>query len=54
MFKIIAVANHLPIKSGFPTAAKAYDWGKKNLPENSIGPWGSMNYKVHQYFIQKY
>ena len=43
----------IPVKSGFPTAAKAYNWAKKHLPENSCGAWGCNSFE-YRYFIQQY
>lgn len=55
MFQIIDTENnHLPVKSRFLTAAQAYRWAKKNLPEGSCGEWGKMNYHIHRYFIKSY
>ena len=52
MFKIMDTEKlFIPVKSGFPTAAKALDWAKKNLPNGTCGQWGALGYR---YFIQKY
>lgn len=53
MFKIMDKQKlFIPIKSGFPTAAKAYNWAKKNLPKDSCGAWGN-NAPYYRYFIQQ-
>ena len=40
MFKIMDYEKlFIPVKSGFPTAAKALDWAKKNLLKDSCRPW---------------
>jgi hypothetical protein len=55
MFKIIDTQNnHLPVKSGFPTAAKAYNWAKKNLPTDSCSEWGKMKFRRDRYYIIQY
>lgn len=55
MFKIIDTQNnHLPVKSGFPTAAKAYNWAKKNLPADSCSEWGKMKFRRDRYYIIQY
>ena len=54
MFKILDKEKlFIPVKSNFPTASKAYDWAKKNLPKNSCGSWGENSFH-HRYFIVKY
>jgi hypothetical protein len=53
MFTIIDTENnHLPVKSGFHTAAQAYKWAKKNLPADSCSEWGKMVYRRDRYFIK--
>lgn len=53
MFKIMDKQKlFIPVKSGFPTAAKAYNWAKKNLPKDSCGAWGH-NSPYYRYFIQQ-
>ena len=57
MFKIMDSEKlFIPVKSGFPTAAKALDWAKKNLPKDSCRPWRywTVADKYKKYFIQKY
>lgn len=57
MFKIMDSEKlFIPVKSGFPTAAKALDWAKKHLPKDSCRPWRSwtVSDKYKKYFIQKY
>jgi hypothetical protein len=57
MFKIMDTEKlFIPVKSGFPTAAKAYDWAKKNLPKDSCRPWRlwTPTDRSKKYFIQKY
>lgn len=56
MFKIMDTEKlFIPVKSGFPTAAKAYDWAKKHLGKDSCHPWGIGKVgKSHRYFIQSY
>jgi hypothetical protein len=55
MFKIIDIQNnHLPVKSGFLSAAQAYRWAKKHLPKNSCSEWGKMVYYRDRYFITAY
>jgi len=40
MFKIMDSEKlFIPVKSGFPTAAKALNWAKKNLPKDTCKPW---------------
>ena len=40
MFHIVDTENNWKrVKGGFTTAAKAYEWGKKNLGKDSIRPW---------------
>jgi hypothetical protein len=56
VFKIMDTEKlFIPVKSGFPTAAKAYDWAKKHLGKDSCHPW-SMPKIGHRYryFIQSY
>ncbi len=54
MFKIMDSEKlFIPVKSGFPTAAKALDWAKKNLPKDACKPWGKLGWH-YRYFIQKY
>ena len=54
MYKIMDKEKlFIPVKSGFPTAAKAYNWAKKNLPKDSCGAWGCNSHK-QRYFIQQY
>ena len=43
----------IPVKSGFPTASKALEWARKNLPKDSCAPWGKLDRQA-RYFIQKY
>lgn len=54
MFKIMDSEKlFIPVKSGFPTASKAYNWACKNLSKDSCAPWGVFG--LHKrYFIQKY
>jgi hypothetical protein len=53
MFKIMDKQKlFIPVKSGFPTAAKAYNWAKKNLPKDSCAAWGN-NSPYYRYFIQQ-
>lgn len=56
MFKIIDTEkSFLPVKSGFTTAAKAYDWAKKNLPQGQCCAWGKGTSQHRcKYFIRKY
>lgn len=55
MFKIIDTQNnHLPVKSGFLTAAKAYSQAKKNLPADSCSEWGKMKFRTDRYYIIQY
>jgi hypothetical protein len=57
MFKIMDSEKlFIPVKSGFPTAAKAFDWAKKNLPKDSCRPWRLWipADRSKKYFIQKY
>lgn len=57
MFKIMDKEKlFIPVKSGFPTAAKAFDWAKKNLPKDSCRPWRVLipADRSKKYFIQKY
>lgn len=52
-FRIIDTQNnHIPVKSGFLTAHKAATWCKKNLPEGSWKPWGTLG--LTRYFIMGY
>jgi hypothetical protein len=56
MFKIMDKEKlFIPVKSGFPTAAKALDWAKKNL-KGSCRPWRLWTPadRNKKYFIQKY
>lgn len=44
--------NHIPIKSGFKTAAQANNWAKKNLSKDEIHLWGqkvdwNKHYRYH-------
>ena len=32
--------NHLPVKSGFKTAAQANNWAKKHLSKDDVHLWG--------------
>lgn len=52
MFQIIDTKNnHLPVKSGFMTAAQALKWAKKNLKPDLCSPWGK--HKLgDRYFIK--
>jgi hypothetical protein len=56
MFKIMDTEKlFIPVKSGFPTAAKAYDWAKKNLGKDSCHPWNMPKIGCrYRYFIQSY
>ena len=55
MFKVIDTQNnHLPVKSGFLTAAQAYKWAKKHLPKDSCSEWGKMVYYRDRYYIMSY
>lgn len=53
MFKIMDKAKlFIPVKSGFLTPAKAYNWAKKNLPKDSCAPWNKNGWGF-KYFIQQ-
>ena len=55
MFQIIDTQNnHLPVKSGFHSAAKAYAWAKKNLPKDLCSEWGKRVYGRDRYYIKMY
>ena len=55
MFKVIDIQNnHLPVKSGFITAAQAYKWAKKHLPKGSCSEFGKMVYYRDRYYIMSY
>lgn len=50
MFHIVDIENdHRRVKGGFTTAAKAYEWGKKNLGKDSIRPWNEIKRSTAQY-----
>ena len=45
-------SNHTVVKGGFLTANKAAAWCKKNLPDGSWKPWGSLG--LTRYYIIGY
>ena len=53
MYKVIdAHNNHLPVKSGFKTAAAANNWCKKNLPLEAVHLWGCKSHKGYcRYYV---
>ena len=52
-FRVIdSGSNHAVIKGGFLTASKAAIWCKKNLPNGSWKPWGSLG--LTRYYIIGY
>lgn len=50
MFQIIDTNNnHIPVKSGFMTAAQALKWAKKHLEPNSCSGWGKIKFGDRYY-----
>ena len=45
-------SSHAVVKGGFLTAHKAALWCKKNLPDGSWKPWGSLG--LTRYYIVGY
>ena len=58
MFHIVDLQNnHQRVKGGFTTAAKAYEWGKKNLGKDAVRPWGIMSLsseKIREFNRRRY
>ena len=56
MFKVMdRNNNHLPVKSGFKTAAQANNWCKKNLDLKCVHLWGgkSPDISVYRYYVMR-